>query len=194
MVALTLPIVPLVLGLTWGLGRLNGINYDRGAWRQTGVLHEVPARALVDLQRAGLDLASLHGTGKGEANIDVVLTLEQSESLKPMLRWALRAYPNLRLVPSVPLAAAPIVIAPPGDQPRLRSRYSGTEIAVLQRWQPSTLSDFYSRMRWALYREAMQPGEVSNVILWTRRLDLPAESRGGGPVEATEPQRGAMEQ
>jgi len=193
-VILTFPLVPLLLGVAWGLGQLNGINYDRGVWRQAGVLHEVPAPGLVDLQRTALDLVTLHGTGKGEGAFDLVLPLAEGDAMKPELQWALRDYPNVRLTPSVLLAPSPVVIAPPGEQPRLSSRYSGTEIPVLQRWEPSVLTDFYSRLRWVLYRESMQPGEMQSVVLWARRLEPPvASGAGGAPVNDTQPQRGEIE-
>ena len=184
-VALTIPLVPLMFGLAWGLGQVSGTNYDRGAWRQPGVLHEVPAPALADLQRELLDLASLNGKGKGEGRIDLVLPLAEKETLEPVLRWAFRAFPNVRLASSVSPAAAPLVVALPGEQPRLGPGYSGTEIAVLQRWQPSALPDFYSRLRWVLYREANQPAKVSAVVLWMKRpelLTLPVDE--GAPVSA----------
>jgi hypothetical protein len=149
------------------------------------VLHEVPAPALADLQRELLDLASLNGKGKGEGRIDLVLPLAEKETLEPVLRWAFRAFPNVRLASSVSPAAAPLVVALPGEQPRLGPGYSGTEIAVLQRWQPSALPDFYSRLRWVLYREAKQPAKVSAVVLWMKRpelLTLPVDE--GAPVGA----------
>jgi hypothetical protein len=193
-VALAAPVVPLFFGLAWGLGQVMAINYDRGAWRQPGVLHEAPAPAWGDLQQGVLDLASLHGTGKGEAAIDLVLSPLERESLDPALRWALRAYPNVRVIPSLSPAVAPVVVTLPGEQPRLSSRYSGTEIVVLQRWDPSALTDFYSRVRWVLYREAKQPGEARSIVLWMRRPELPAGSAGEGTeLGGTEPQSGFIE-
>jgi hypothetical protein len=194
-VMLTFPLVPLLFGLAWGMGQLNGINYDRGAWRQAGVLHEVPAPALADLQRIALDLASLHGTGKGEGTLDLILPLAERASLQPELQWALRAFPNVRLASSVSPAPAPIVIASPGEQPRLSSRYSGTEISVLQRWEPSMLTDFYSRLRWVLYRESARTGEMQDIVLWAKRLEIPVASRTeGAPVNGSQSQSGEIEQ
>jgi hypothetical protein len=101
----------------------------------------------------------------------------------------------VRLASSVSLAPAPVVIAPPGEQPRLGSRYSGTEIPVLQRWEPSVLADFYSRLRWVLYRESVQPGEMQSVVLWARRPEIPvASGTGGAPVNGTQSQSGEIEQ
>jgi hypothetical protein len=194
-VILTFPLVPLLFGVAWGFGQLNGINYDRGAWRQAGVLHEVPAPALADLQRTALDLVSLHGTGKGEGAFDLVLPLAERNSIQPELQWALRAYPNVRLASSVSLAPAPVVVALPGEQPRLSSSYSGTEIPVLQRWEPSVLTDFYSRLRWVLYRESMQSGEMHSVVLWAKRLEIPvASGTWRAPVNGTQSQSGEIEQ
>jgi hypothetical protein len=181
-VVLVAPLVPLLFCLAWGLSQVNAINYDRGAWRQPGVLHELPAPAWIDLQREVLDAAALHGTGKWEGTIDLVLPLADQRSLGPTLRWALRAYPNVRLASSVPISPAPVVIAPAGDQPRLSSSYSGTDIAVLQGWRPSALTNSYSRLRWVLYREAGQPTGVRNVVLWMKRPELPLGS--GGETES----------
>jgi hypothetical protein len=173
-VVLASPLVPLLFGLAWSIGQVSGINYDGGAWRQPGVLHEMPVPALADLERELLDLASLAGKGKGEGRIDLVLPPAEKESLEPTLRWAFRAFPNVRLASSVSPAAAPLVVALPGEQPRLGPGYSGTETAVLQRWLPNALPDFYSRLRWVLYREAKQPGKLSTVVLWMKRPELPA--------------------
>jgi hypothetical protein len=194
-VALAAPVVPLLFGLVWSLGQVTAINYDPGAWRQPGVLHVEPAPAWIDLQRGVDDLASLHGTGKGEGAIDLVLSPLEREGLEPALRWALRAYQNVRVVPSVSPAPAPVVVAAPGEQPRLSSRYSGTEIAVLQRWEPSALPDFYSRLRWVLYREARQPGEALSVVLWMKRLELPSAPAGDeSMLGGVETHGGVMEQ
>jgi hypothetical protein len=194
-VALAAPFVPLLFGLVWGLGQVNAINYDRGAWRQSGVLHEAPAPGWHDLQAEVLDLASLHGRGKGEGDIDLTLPPAEREALEPQLRWTLRMYPNVRLVSGVSAAAAPVVIAPPGEQPRLSSRYSGTEIAILQRWEPSALTDFYSRLRWVLYRESTQPPASRNIVLWMERPELPASEEGEDPLfGGAQSQSGVMEQ
>lgn len=179
-VAVASPLVLLVFGLIWGLGQLNGINYDHGAWRQAGVQHEVPARGWIDLQREVLDLASLNGAGRGEGAIDLVLPSTQKDSLDPTLRWELRSFPNLRVATSLSPIAAPIVITLPDEQPKLGSRYSGTEVTVLQRWDPSALTDFYSRLRWVLYREARLPGKGGNVVLWVKRSDQPVGTGTGG--------------
>jgi len=194
-VALASPLVPLLFGLAWGLGQVSGTNYDRGAWRQPGVLHEVPAPAWVDLQRELLDLASLNGKGRGEGRIDLVLPPAEKDSLEPALRWALRAFPNVRLAASVSPAAAPLVVALPGEQSRLGPGYSGTEIAVLQRWEPSALPDFYSRLRWVLYREAKQPGKLSSVVLWMKRPELPAKPGDEeAPVDSAQSGHGMVAQ
>ena len=194
-VALAAPMVPLLFGLAWGLGQVTAINYDRGAWRQPGVLHEVPTPAWIDLEQGVLDLASFYGTGKGEGAIDLVPSPVERKALDPVLRWTLRAYPNVRMTPSALPAAAPIVVAPVGEQPRLSSLYSGTEIAILQSWDPSALTDFYSRLRWVLYREAKQPGEALSIVLWMKRPELPAARTGeGSALGGTETQRGVTEQ
>jgi hypothetical protein len=194
-VALAAPIVPLIFGLAWGVGQATGINYDRGAWRQAGVVHEAADPGWIDLQRGLNDLTSLQGTGKGEGAVDLILPPVGRETLEPALRWALRAYPNVRVMPSVVPAAAPVVVALPGEQPRLSSRYSGTEIGVLRRWDPSLLTDFTSRLRWVLYREAKQPGEPINIVLWMKRPELPAAPADAGAVPgSTEPQGGVIEQ
>jgi hypothetical protein len=133
--------------------------------------------------------------GKAEGNIDLALPLAERDTLEPELLWALRAYPDVRVGPAVSAAAAPVVVAPPGEQPRLSSRYSGTEIAILQRWEPSALIDFYSRLRWVLYREAMQPPTTRNIVLWMKRPELPASSGAEDPLgDGVQTQSGVMVQ
>jgi hypothetical protein len=193
-VAFAAPVVPLLFALVWGLGQLNAINYDRGAWRQPGVLHEEVAPGWHDLRDEVLDLASLHGTGKGEATIDLVLSLADREAMEPELHWLLRAYPNVRSLAGVPAAASPIVIAMPGEQPRLNARYSGTEISIVQHWEPSALTDFYSRLRWVLYREVTQPPADQKIVLWMLRPELPASAEGEDPFDGTQTQGGVVEQ
>jgi hypothetical protein len=193
-VALALPVVPLLFGLAWGLGQLNGINYDRGAWRQAGVLHETPAPGWIDLQREVLDLSSLNGTGRGEARIDLVSLPMENSALQPALDWALRSFPNVRTTLGVSPAPAPLVITLPGEQPRLEAQYSGTEITVLQRWDPSLLSDFYSRLRWVLYREARLPGAGQSVVLWVKRPELPVQTGNNGAQSSDlQPGRGLIQ-
>jgi hypothetical protein len=191
-VAIALPIVPLMFGLAWGLGELNGINHDRGAGRQPGVLHFAPAPGWTDLRSEVLDLASLLGTGRGEAQIDLVLPATETVRLGPSLQWALRAFPNVRLASTVSPVPAPIVITLPGEQPRLSSGYSGTEIAVLRQWAPSSLTDFYSRLRWVLYRESEDPGQGLSVVLWVQRPTQPAESSSQGASDASVPSKSGM--
>jgi hypothetical protein len=179
-VACAFPLVPLLFGLAWGLGQLNGINYDRRAWQQAGVLHEVPAPGWIDLQREVSDLDALHGTGRREGRIDLALPHSQGDPLEPALRWALRAYANVQHGSGVSPAPGPVVITLPGDQPRLSGRYSGTEITLLQKWEPSILPDFYSRLRWVLYREARQLTEERKVVLWMKRPEQPVQPETAG--------------
>jgi hypothetical protein len=180
-VACAFPLVPLLFALAWGLGQLNGINYDRGAWQQAGVLHEEPASGWVDLQREVLDLTALDGSGRWDGRIEVALPSTQGDPLAPALRWALRAFTNVQLSSGVSPAAGPVVITLPGDQPRLSGHYSGTEITLLQEWEPSVLPDFYSRLRWVLYREARQPTEGRKIVLWMKRPEQLAQPETGAP-------------
>ncbi len=182
-VGLALPPVLLLVGLLWGFGQATGLNYDRGAWRQSGVLHEEAAPGWADLHGELRDLASLHGRGAGEAAIDLVLPPTRRDSLQPALRWALRGFPNVRLVPSVAPTAAPVVITLPEEQPRLGTRYSGTEITVLPRWAPSRLANGYARLRWVLYREVTEPPEGRSVVLWVQRTESEAATGGWGTAE-----------
>ena len=57
---------------------------------------------------------------------------------------------------SIPADAAPLILTPVEDQPRLGS-YSGAEFAVLQRWTSPTCPILYRHLRWVLYREARTP-------------------------------------
>jgi len=190
-VARALPVVPLVLGMVWGVSQLTGLNYDRGAWRQAAVLAETPAPGLADLQAELRDLAALHGGGAREARIDLVLPASSDDlyiaaGLAPMLRWTLRDFPNLRIVTNLPADSqadpqdagssgtglAPLVITPVEDQPILSERYRGAEFTILQRWSPHSLEDFNSRLRWVLYREAKTPpAEVQSVVLWVEQTE-----------------------
>ena len=109
-VALAAPLVPLLFGLAWGLGQINSINYDRGAWRQAGVLHEMPAPGWSDLQGRVVAISSLLGKGKGEGEIDLVLPLADRTLLETELLWALRSFPNVRVAAGVSQTAAPLVL------------------------------------------------------------------------------------
>jgi hypothetical protein len=102
----------------------------------------------------------------------------------PALRWALRAFTNVQQFSAVSPAPGPVVITLPGDQPRLSGHYSGTEITLLQEWKPSALPDFYSRLRWVLYREARQPTEGRKIVLWMERPEQPAQPETEGPQDS----------
>lgn len=170
-VARTWPMVPLLLGLAWGGGQVTALSYDRGAWRQPAVLHEVAAADLADLQTTLRDLAALKGGGTREAQIDLVWPAQPADLMLPMLRWQLRSFPNARVGASVPADPAPLVITPVADQPRLADRYSGAEFAVLQRWQPVGFESAQDGIRWLLYRETRRAPEKGKAILWVDRSE-----------------------
>ncbi len=168
-VAQALPIVPLVLGLAWGVGQLVSLSYDGGAGRQAGALIEMPSADLADLAAELRDLSALNGGGASEARVDLVWPARPGDPMLATLRWLLRDFPALRVSGSVPVEPAPIVITPAEDQPALKDRYSGAEFAVLQQWRPLDLGDFNAYLRWVLYREAKTAPEARKVILWADR-------------------------
>ena len=168
-VARAWPLIPLLLGLIWGGGQAVALNYDRGAWRQPAVLHEMAATNVADLQASLRDLAALHGGGTREARIDLVWPERQGDPMLPMLRWQLRDFPNLRVAASVPADPAPLVITPAEEQSRLAERYSGAEFALLQRWRPVGFESAYQAVRWLLYRESRIAPERVKAILWVDR-------------------------
>ncbi len=165
-VARAWPLIPLLLGLLWGGGQVAALSYDRGAWRQPAVLHEVAATDAVDLQRTLRDLSALHGGGTREARIDLVWPERQGDPMLPALRWQLRDYPNLRVAASMPSDPAPLVFTPVAEQPRLADRYSGAEFAVLQRWRPVGFESAQQVLRWLLFRETRIAPEKVKAILW----------------------------
>jgi len=163
----SLPIVPLVLGMTWQIGSMVSLSYDRGAGRQSGVVHEMPATDLADLQRELRNLSARNG-GEREAAVDVIWPSLANDPVLPILKWQLRAFPNARFSASIPPDAAPLVLTPLEDQPWL-SNYSGAEFAVLQRWTIAQLPDSNSVLRWVLFREALAAPEKTRLILWADR-------------------------
>jgi hypothetical protein len=192
-----LPAVLLTLGLIWTVSQTVGINFDRGAWRQAGVLHESTGASVADLERALGDVTALTGRGAREAVVNLVLTPGRDESLAPVLRWLLRDYPMVHRSAAVPIVPGPVVITAVEEQPVLATYHSGAEFPVLARWNPSMLPDSYARLRWVLFRESRVPPEMRNVLLWFRRptpdrpaLSLPVEPptepavpKGPGAVE-----------
>jgi 4-amino-4-deoxy-L-arabinose transferase-like glycosyltransferase len=164
----TLPFVLLLLGSFWTLSQTVGVNYERGAWRRPGMVHEITGAGYADLARPLRDLAALHGKGMNEIPVDLVLVPGRDDALAPVLLWLLRDFPVVRRSAAVPLAPAPIVIAATEDQPALADRYSGAEFGLLERWQPSLLPDAYARLRWVLYRQTSVPPEMRSVLMWVR--------------------------
>lgn len=168
-VALALPVVPLVLGLLWGVGQTASLSYERGAWRQAGALYLLPATDTRDFAAELRDLASQKGTGGREAVIDVVWPEQPHDPMLPVLRWQLRAFPNARFAASLPAEPAALVITPVADNVRLNNGYHGREFALLQRWTPAALGDFNANLRWVLFREARTVPEKLNVLLWVEQ-------------------------
>ena len=164
-VARSLPIVLLVLGMAWQIGSMVSLSYDRSAGRQSGIVHEMPATDLLDLQRELRNLSAQNGGGEREANVDVIWPSLATDPMLPVLRWQLRAFPNVRFSASIPPDTAPLVLTQVEDQPRLDS-YSGAEFAVLQRWTIAQLPDSGSILRWVLFREALTAPEKTRLILW----------------------------
>lgn len=164
-VARVVPVVLLVIGLFWHVSEMVALSYDRGAWRQPGIVHETPAADLADLRKALLDFGGLTGGGQ-DAAVDVAWPSLEGNSIIPVLRWQLRDHETVRVAASLPGDPAPLVITPVGEQPRLDG-YSGTEFGIAQRWAPS-LSDLPTTLRWILYRESKVAPEKTRAILWIK--------------------------
>lgn len=165
-VVMALPVVPLVFGLAWQVDQMVSLSYDRGAWRQTGILHEMPASDLVDLHKLLLDFGGLTGGGR-DARVDVAWPNLVDDPAVPVLRWQLRDFQAAEFTAALPAEPARMVITPVGEQPRLDG-YSGEEFGVLQRWTPSELSDSSAIIRWVLYREARTLPEKTRAIFWVK--------------------------
>jgi hypothetical protein len=165
-VALALPVVPLLLGLLWGLGQTASLSFERGAWRQAAALDLLSATDTPDFAATVRDLGAHKGTGGREVAIDVVWPERVDDPLLPVLRWQLRDFPNARFSAALPADPAPLVVTQVEDNARLDSSYHGREFALLQRWTPADLGDFNANLRWVLFREAKTPAEKLNVLLW----------------------------
>jgi 4-amino-4-deoxy-L-arabinose transferase-like glycosyltransferase len=160
----TLPALLLFVGLAWSVSQMVSLSFDRGAWRQPAILHDVAATDLADLQRALSDLGGLAGGGR-DAPIDVAWPDLGTSPVLPMLRWQLRDFEQLRLAAAVPPDPARLVITPQEDQPRL-ANYRGADFAVVQRWTPAQLPDRGALLRWLLYREDRTPAQKTGLVLW----------------------------
>jgi hypothetical protein len=159
------PAVLLLIGFCWHVSEMVALSYDRGAWRQPGIVHETPAADLGDLRKATLDLGGLTGGGQ-DAAIDVAWPNLAGNPIVPVLRWQLRDHEAVRFGAALPGNPAALVITPLGEQPRLDG-YSGTEFGISQRWEPA-LQDFPTTLRWVLYRESKVAPEKTRAILWVR--------------------------
>jgi 4-amino-4-deoxy-L-arabinose transferase-like glycosyltransferase len=173
-VVLAAPVVPLLLGLLWGLSQTASLSFEQGAWRQVGALHVLPATDTPDFAATLRDQGALRGTGAREVNIDVAWPERVNDPLLPVLRWQLRDFPNARFSGALPAEPAPLVITPVADNARLNQGYRGREFALLQRWTPGSglpgsLGDFNVHLRWMLFREAKTPPEKLNVLLWVQQ-------------------------
>ncbi len=164
-----LPILLLVLGLTWGAAQMVSLSAGRTPGREPAVVAELPSPAAAALQATLRDLSALKGGASREVRIDLVWPDRPDDPVRPTLRWLLREFVNLRVVAAVPPDPAPIVITPVEEQPLLSDRYSGAEFPVLDRWQPTGLADFNAALRWVLYREAKTAPESQSVIVWVDR-------------------------
>lgn len=168
-VALALPVVLLAFLLAWGLSQTVALNYERGAWRQAALVHVQPATDTADFRETLRQLSMLQRGSAHEVRVDLAWPQRPGDAMLPTLRWQLRDFSELRITASVLDDPAPVVITPVEEQPTLAERYSGTEFALLQRWQPQSLDGFYSALRWVLYREVKTAPEKSKLVLWVDR-------------------------
>lgn len=170
-VAKVAPAVFLALGLLWNVSQIVGINYDRGAWRRAGVLHETTEMGYSDLENALRNAAAQKGRGAREVAVDLVLTPGRDAALEPVLRWLLRDFPMVTQSAALPLQPAPIVISAAEAQPALQAGYRGADFSLVGRWQPAQLPNAYARLRWVLFRETFAQPETQNAVLWVRAPD-----------------------
>jgi hypothetical protein len=155
------------------------LSFDRGVGRQSGLLSVTPdAGGLADLHGSLRELASLKGSGGGETRLDLVLPMAQSRTLAPVLRWELRTLPNLRMLNSLPIDRAPIVITVADKAAAPGETYGGAAFSVLQRWSSESLKDVESWVRWLLYREVKERPEQQRVVLWLDRAEPSGGSKG----------------
>jgi hypothetical protein len=176
-VAQALPVVLLVAGLAWGVSQLAGLNFDRGAERKSGALLVMPdAGGLADLQSELREVVAIKGSGAREAKVDLVLPLSQAKSLTPVLRWALRDLPNLRVAANLPFDRAPIVITLADKAAAPGETYGGADFTILQRWRPDDLKGIGAWVRWLLYREAAAAAQPQKVVLWIDRSTVEGQT------------------
>ncbi len=168
-VVLAAPVVPLLLGLLWGLSQTASLSFEQGAWRQVGALHVLPATDTPDFAATLRDQGAQLGTGAREVTIDIAWPERINDPMLPVLRWQMREFPNVRFSGALPAGPAPLVITPVVDNARLSQGYRGREFALMQRWIPSNLGDFNAHLRWVLFREAKNPPEKLNVLLWVQQ-------------------------
>ncbi|MGE5601914.1 MAG: hypothetical protein ACM30E_02615, partial [Nitrososphaerales archaeon] len=160
------PLVLLLFSLAWQVGQMVSLAYERGAWRQPAILHELPATDLVDLQKLLINFGSLTGGGR-DATVDVAWPDLVTDPVVPVLRWQLRDFEAANFSASIPPEPARIVITPAEQQDKFDG-YSGEGFGVLQRWTTGNLGDFSSALRWVLYREALTQPEKTRAIFWVK--------------------------
>ena len=170
-VARTVPVVLLIAGLLWQVSEMVSLAFDHGAWRRSGILHEMPAADLGDLRKALLDLGGLAGGGQ-DASVDVAWPDLSGNPIVPLLRWQLRDRETVRFAASLPADPAALVITEipadgAGEQSRLEG-YSGTEFGIAQHWAPGGFGNVAAAVRWLLYREAKVAPEKTRAVLWIK--------------------------
>jgi hypothetical protein len=183
-----LPVVAFVVASVWALGQLNGLNYDADPLRQTALLAEAPGPGWSDFRAALRDLSALNGGGGSEGRVDLLLPQGDVTPLAPVLRWALRTDPAVRVVTSMPTDPAPLVVAPADLKLALGDRYSGQNFTLLEQWQPAHAGAWTDQARWLLYREAKSaPSQTWDVVLWADRKTSGAAGQSNGAAAPTAP-------
>jgi hypothetical protein len=107
-VAVSLPFVLLAFGLAWHIGQMVSLSYDRGAWRQSAILHEQPATNLADLQKLLQDFGGLTGGGR-DAAVNVAWPELVTDPAVPVLRWQLRDFEAATFDAALPSEPARVV-------------------------------------------------------------------------------------
>jgi hypothetical protein len=168
-VAYVAPIVALLFGFVWNVGRLVGLSFERTPGHRAATLTTAIAPDAADLLATVHSLSAHTGGGATDGKVDLVWPERPGDPMLPTLRWMLRDFSGLRVAGVVPVDVAPVVVTAAEDQPLLKNRYSGADFPVLSTWRPRSFGSFNAILRWVLYREANTEPELQKVIVWVDR-------------------------
>ena len=156
LLALLLLLLIYQWGTGWWLVR-EGANDPRARWAQTGTDDDVRllAALLTDVSQ------QVDGSGTG---LEIVAAVES-----PVLRWYLRAFPNLQMGGTVPPGTtAPAIITPTGSEPALGDDYFGIDLGLRHTGIDFVNTSFGGALRWWFFHESSTVVTGERVILWVR--------------------------